>query len=112
MPGVRLKHSDLPEQPGELKVSRHWFFLVASLFLLGVVTKSLSDYFLLTGPPVAELYPVELTSVTNVVVEPEIPGSTRIDNIWLHTTGGKIIRYRDRFPYSEAVRRLDPDLSL
>ncbi|PWU20797.1 MAG: hypothetical protein C5B50_03105 [Verrucomicrobia bacterium] len=112
MPGFRVRINDLPEQPGERKISQHWFFLLIGLVLLAMGLKGLRDYVTLKGPPLAELHQLKLADVTNVVVVPEIPGSARIDNIWLQTLEGAKIRYRNRFPYFEEIRRLNPDYGL
>src|SRR4051812_17563930 len=112
MPGFSFRISDLPEQPGERKIPLHRFFLPAGLVLLVVGIIGLRNYFRLKGPPLAELHALKLANVTNVVAEPEIPGSTRIDNIWLRTSDSAKIRYRQRFPYSDEIRRLNPDYGL
>ena len=112
MLGVRFRINDLPEQPGERKVLLHWFFLPVGLFLLAIGVMGLRDYFRLKGPPLTELHQMNLTDVANVVVEAEIPGSTRIDKISLQTSDGAKVRYRNRFPYSSEIRRLNPDYGL
>jgi len=70
------------------------------------------NYFRLKGPPAADLHEVKLRDVTNMRLETEFPGSKRIDNIWLKTSTGVTIRYRNRFPYSAEVQRLDPNFGL
>jgi hypothetical protein len=112
MPGFRVQINDLPEQPGERRISLHWLPLMAGLILLAIGVMGLRDYFRLKGPPPAELHELKLTNVTNVVAEPEIPGSMRIDNLWLQASDGSKIRYRVQFPYSSEIRRLNPDYSL
>ncbi len=112
MPGFRVRINYLPEQPGERKISLHWLFLPLGLGLLIVGIMGLRNYLRLSGPPPAELHVLKLADITNVVAEPEIPGSTRIDNLWLQASDGAKIRYRVRFPYSSEVRHLDPDYSL
>jgi hypothetical protein len=112
MPGFRFRISDLPEQPGERKIPLHRLFLPIGLILLAGGIIGLRNYFRLKGPPLAELHALKLTNVTNVVAEPEIPGSTRIDSIWLRTSDGAKIRYRQRFPYSDEIRRLNPNYGL
>src|SRR4051794_13294302 len=105
MPGFRFKINDLPEQPGTRKIPQHWLFLPIGLVLLFVGLGGVRDYFRLKGPPRAELHQLKLANVTNVIAEPEIPGSDRIDSIWLQTSDNEKIRYRHRFPYSSEIRR-------
>jgi hypothetical protein len=51
MPVFRVRLQDLPEQPGERRISVHWFFLPLGLILLAIGVVGLGDYFLLNGPP-------------------------------------------------------------
>jgi len=48
--GFRVRIKDFPEQPGERRVSIHWFFLLLGLVLVGVGLIGLRDYFLKRGP--------------------------------------------------------------
>jgi hypothetical protein len=89
------------------KVSYHKLFLPAGLLFLVMGSWGIADYFRLHGPGDDELHELALRDVSKVTEEPEIPGSKRIDNIWLETTNDARIRYRNRFPYSEEVRHLD-----
>jgi hypothetical protein len=94
------------------KVSCHILFLPAGLLLLAGGSWGIANYFRLRGPSDQELHELALRDVSKVTEEPEIPGSTRIDNIWLETTNNVRIRYRNRFPLSSEVRRQDTNLSL
>ena len=87
-------------------------FLLAGLFCLAAGIWGFANYFQLQGPSDEQLHALALRNVSNVTVEPEIPGSKRIDNIWLETTNNERIRYRNRFPHSFEVRQLDTNLSL
>ncbi len=77
------------------------------LVLLLVGLNGISDYFQLNGPPMSELHELKLSFITNVVVEPEAPGSERIERIRLETADGAKVVYRARFPFSSEVRNLD-----
>lgn len=44
MPGFRMKLNELPEQPGERRISVHWFFLPAALFYLAGGIACLREY--------------------------------------------------------------------
>ena len=70
------------------------------------------NYFHLRGPPLAELHELKLQDVSSVVAENEMPASKRIDIIWLTTSNGGKIRYRNRFPYANEMLRLDPHFGL
>jgi|GEM_PF-3235102 len=94
------------------KVSYHKLFLPGGLFLLVMGSWGIANYFRLHGPSGSELHELALRDVSKVTEEPEIPGSTRIDNIWLATANNERIRYRKQFPYSAEVRQLDTNLSL
>lgn len=94
------------------KVSFHKLFLPVGLILLVGGSWGIANYFRLHGPGDDELHELALRDVSKVTEEPEIPGSKRIDNIWLETTNDVRIRYRNRFPHSTEVRHLDTNLSL
>src|SRR5262245_14787365 len=112
MPGIRFRISELPEQPGERRIPSHWFFLPIGLLFVFMGVKGLLDSFRLMGPTLEELHRVNLANVTNVIAEPDVPGSTKIDYIWLQTSDGVKIRYRNRFPHSSEILRLNPNYSL
>jgi hypothetical protein len=110
--GARVRIDDLPEQPGESKIPIHRFFAPLGLLLLIVGLYGLHNYFCLNGPPLAELHEFKLAGVTNVVLEPEIPGSIQVGNMWLQTSADTKIRYHKQYPYADAIQRLDPDYGL
>lgn len=45
MPGLRVKLENLPEQPGERRISIHWFFLPTALFYLAGGVACLHEHF-------------------------------------------------------------------
>jgi hypothetical protein len=94
------------------KVSYHKLFLPAGLLFLVMGCWGIANYFRLHGPDDDQLHELALRDVSKVTEEPESRGSKSIDNIWLETTNDVRIRYRNRFPHSEAVRHLDTNLSL
>ena len=94
------------------RISIHKLFLPAGVVLLAVGLWSITNYFRLKGPPDRELHELSLRDIRQVTAQSEIPGSTRIDNIWLQTSNDLKIRYRRQFPYSTEVRRLDTNYSL
>ena len=94
------------------KVSYHKLFLPAGLLLLVVGSWGIANYFRLHGPSDQELHELALRDVSKLTEEPEIPGSKRVDTIWLETTNNVRIRYRNQFPHSMEVRHLDTNLSL
>ncbi|PWU11863.1 MAG: hypothetical protein C5B50_22660 [Verrucomicrobia bacterium] len=112
MPGLKIQIPDLPEQPGEKRISVLWFFLVFGLAWLAVGLGLVRSYFRLTGPTPSDLHALSLTQVTNVVTKLENPGSTKIGRIWLRTDHGARIRYDASFPYSDEIRHLNPDYGL
>ena len=107
-----MRLSELPEQKGESKIPGHWLCLPVALLLIGMGIYSAFNYFHLHGPPDSELHELKLASVTNVVGEPEILGSEKIDSIWLTAPGDVKVRYRNKFPYSTEVLRLDHTFGL
>ncbi len=94
------------------RIPMHKLFLLPGLILLGIGSYGIVNYFHLKGPPAAQLHELLLQDVTRVTPESEIPGSSRIDSIWLQTAKGDRIRYRKRFPYSDQVLVLDTNYSL
>ena len=68
------------------KVSYHKLFLPAGLLLLVVGSWGIANYFRLHGPSDQELHELALRDVSKLTEEPEIPGSKRVDTIWLETT--------------------------
>ncbi len=102
----------MPEQPGEKRISIHWLALVFGVAWLAVGLGLVRSYFRLTGPRLSELHELRLADVTNVVAEPESPGSPRIGRIWLRTAKGARIRYQGSFPYASQIRGLNPDYGL
>src|SRR5690242_21456806 len=94
------------------RTSIHKFFLPAGLACLGIGVWSVFNYFRLAGPPLEQLHEVRLQDVTQVSAESDIPGSARIDNIWLQTSNNGTIRYRSRFPYSDEILRRDTNVSV
>lgn len=112
MPGFRVRIADLPEQPGESRISFHWLALPLGVFFLYGGLMCLRSYSRLHGPPLTVLHEVKLASITNVVAEPAIRGSAPTDRLWLTTSDGAKIRYRQCFPYFEEVRRRDPNYGL
>jgi hypothetical protein len=112
MIGFRFRINDLPEQPGEPKIPIHRLFLPFGLIFLVLGIVGLHNYFQLKGPPLSQLHEIKLLSFTNVVAEGEIPGSTHIDSIWLQSSNGLKIRYREKFPYSSEILNLNTNYGL